>query len=109
MTDDLAYEFLRAAVLGLGSPFGTNEALSAFREKEGANLEVTLTAEAELRRSPIDSFGAAFSFDEHSELSGDFVGFRNVKSARRTRNAFFGKFERNHCDSPRMGFSATIV
>jgi hypothetical protein len=96
MADDLTNHFLGAPIVGFGAPFGTEESLPALFEKEGSDLEVTLTAKTEFRRRAVNSFRAAFSLDEHGQFAGYLVVFRNGKSPRFTFDALFGKIERNH-------------
>ena len=48
VTDHLADEFLGAPIMGAGAAFGAEERRAAFLQKEGAELEVTLTAKTEL-------------------------------------------------------------
>jgi hypothetical protein len=78
VADDLAHEFLGAAVVGFGASLGAEKALTAFFKEESAELEIALTAETEFGRGAINAFRAAFAFDEHGQLESDFViiGYR---------------------------------
>jgi hypothetical protein len=96
MTDDLADEFLGAPVIGFGAPLGAEEALSALGQKAGPELEVTLTAEAELLCGAVDAVGSAFAFDEHGELASDLVPSRDGEGPGGALDAFPEKLEGNH-------------
>jgi hypothetical protein len=77
VTDHLADEFLGAAIVGFGAAFGAEEGKAAFLQKEGAELEVTLTAIAEFGGRAVNTFRAAFAFDQHGEFASDFIVFGN--------------------------------
>jgi hypothetical protein len=96
VADDLAHEFLRAAVVGSGTSFGTEQTLTALLKKESPELKVALAAITEFCGNQVNAFGAAFTFDEHGKLTGDFIVFGNRQGAEIALDAFFGKVERNH-------------
>jgi hypothetical protein len=73
VANDLADEFLGAPVIGFGAAFSAEEGRATFLEKEGAELEVTLTAIAEFGGGMINTLGAAFTLDEHGKFAGDFI------------------------------------
>jgi hypothetical protein len=77
VTDDLADEFLGASVIGFGTPLGAKQRRAAFFEKKGAELEIALTAKAELGGGMVNALGAAFALDKHGEFAGDFIVFGN--------------------------------
>ena len=98
VTDHLADEFLGAPVTRAGAAFGAEESLAAFLQKEGAELEVTLTAKTELGGGTVNAFAAAFALDEHGELAGDFIVFGNGQGTRFALDAVLEKLERKHAD-----------
>jgi len=100
VADDLTNEFLGTPIVRFGTSLGTVESLTSALEKKRADLEVTLTAIPEFGSSMVNSFQAAFTFDEHSQFSGDFIGIDNGKRTGFTFNVFIGKLKRNH-----VGFS----
>jgi hypothetical protein len=77
VTDDLADEFLGASVIRFGAAFGAEEGRATFLQKKGAQLEVTLTTEAEFGGGAVNALRAAFALDEHGEFAGDFIVFGN--------------------------------
>jgi len=77
VTDNLADEFLGASITGFGATFGAEESKAASLQKKGAELEVALTAKAELGGGMLDALRAAFALDEHGEFAGDFIVFGN--------------------------------
>jgi hypothetical protein len=77
VTDHLTDEFLGAPIRGAGAAWGTEERRGAFLQKEGAQLEVTLTAKPELGGGAVNALAAAFALDEHGKLTGDFIVFGN--------------------------------
>lgn len=98
VTDNLADEFLGAAVVGSGAAFGAEEGGGAFLQEEGAELEVTLTAKTELGGGTVNAFAAAFALDEHGELARDFIVFGNGQGARCALDAVLEKLEGKHAD-----------
>lgn len=95
VTDDLTDQFLSAPIVGFGAALGTEQSLAAFFEKEGPELEVTLTAKPEFSSGTVDAFRAAFAVDEHSKFTGDFVIFGNGQGAEFALDTFVEKLERN--------------
>ncbi len=104
--DDLADQFLSAPVVGFGAALGTEQSSAAFFEKEGAELEVTLTAEPEFSSSTVNAVGSAFALDEHGKFARDFIILGNGQGAEFALDAFVEKLERDHEAS---GQSAKIV
>jgi hypothetical protein len=77
VTDHLADQFLGASVRRFGAALGAEEGQAAFLQKEGAELEVTLAAEAEFGGGTVNALRAALALDEHGEFAGDFIVFGN--------------------------------
>jgi hypothetical protein len=98
MADDLTDQFLGTAVIGSGAALVAEEGLAALLQKDSPELEVTLTAKSEFSSGTVNAFGAAFTLDEHGELTRNFVMIGNGKGAELTLDAFFEKFEGNHKD-----------
>lgn len=96
VADDLANQFLGAAVVGFGPSLGAEESLGAALEEQGSELEVTLAAKTEFRSRAIDAIGPAFAFDEHGELTSDFVIFGNGQGSGLALNTLGEKLESNH-------------
>ena len=91
--DHLADEFLGAPIVGSEAAFGAEESLAAFLQKEGAELEVTLPAKAELGGGAVNALAAAFALDEHGELAGDFIVGRDGQGAPFALDAVLEKLE----------------
>ncbi len=96
VTDDLTDQFLGASVVGFGAAFGTEESLPAFVEKEGPELEVTLTAKTEFSSGTVNALRAAFALDEHGKLTRDLIVLGNGQGAEFALDPFVEELERNH-------------
>ena len=73
MADDLADDFVSAAVGAFGAAFATGEGEGTVREEGLSELEVTLFAEAELEGRLEGTESLALALDEHGELVTDLV------------------------------------
>jgi hypothetical protein len=96
MADYLANKFLGAAVFGLGTSLGADESLGPFFTKQGQKLKVALTAVIEPCNDVVDRLVSTLSGNEHGELAGNFILFRDGEGAVLAANPFFGKLDRDH-------------
>jgi hypothetical protein len=96
VTDDLADEFLGASIIGFRATFGAAEGRATFLQKKGAELEVTLTTEAEFGGGAVNAFRAAFALDQHGEFAGDFIVLGNGQGSGWALDAFLEQLEGNH-------------
>jgi hypothetical protein len=96
MADNLANYFLRTTIVGFGTTFGADQPLAPLFEEKSPELKVSLTTETELCGDLIYTQRAAFAFDEHGKLSGDFVMIGDRKRSGIALNGLFRNLERNH-------------
>ena len=96
MADDLANDFLRAAVFCLGASLGADEGLGPFFPEKRQQLKVALAAVIESGNDFVNRLVATLSGDEHGELAGDFILFGDREGAVLAENAFFGELQRDH-------------
>jgi len=100
VANHLADEFLGAAVVGFGSPFGTEETLAALGKEERPELEIALAAITELGGNLVNVFGSAFTGQKHGQFAGDLIVFGNRQGAESTLDAFFKDIDGNHGRPP---------
>jgi hypothetical protein len=96
VANDLANEFLSAAVVGLGTSFGAEESRTTLLEKKRPELEIALAAETEFGGGLVNACGAAFTVDEHGKLAGDLIVFGDRQGATVTLDAFSEQLDGNH-------------
>jgi hypothetical protein len=77
LANDLANRFIGTTGTGLGSAFVAQEGDGTALEVSGAELEITLLAEAEFGGSRLGAKSFEFAFQEHEEFVGDFVILRD--------------------------------
>src|SRR6516225_12313341 len=80
MANDLADQFTGTAVVTFGAAFLTDQGGSSFGDKELAELEVALLAEAKFGGG---AQGAELTlpFNEHGQFAGDYIRGGGCKSA----------------------------
>ena len=96
MPDDLANHFLRATIVGFGTSFGTDESLAPLFKEKSPELKVALTTESKLDCNLVYTERAAFTLDQHGQLSSDFVIVGDGKRAGIALNGLFRNFECDH-------------
>lgn len=96
MTDDLANDFLSAAIFGLGTSLGANEGPGTLFAEQGEQLKVALAAVIEPGNDFVNGLVSTLSGDEHGELAGDLIIIGNGEGAVLAVNPFFGELERDH-------------
>ena len=96
MPDDLANDFLSAAVLCLGTSLGTEEGLGPLFTEKGQELEVTLAAVAESGDDFLDRLVSTLPGDEHRKLAGNLILLGDGEGTVVAANPFFGELERDH-------------
>jgi hypothetical protein len=96
VTDDLTDEFLGAPVVAFGASFGAEEGFASFLEKKSPELEITLTAKAELGGGLVNAFSTAFALDEHRDFTRDFIVIGDGQRTECALDALPEKIEGNH-------------
>ena len=96
VTDDLADDFLSAAIFCLGTALGAEESPGAFFTEKGQQLKVALTAVIEPGNDSVERLVSTLPGNEHGKLAGDLILLRNGEGAILTANPFFGKLESDH-------------
>jgi hypothetical protein len=96
MPDDLANDFLSAAVLCLGASLGADEGFGPFFTEKGQELEVALAAVAESGDDFIDRLVSTLPGDEHGKLAGNLILPGDGEGTVVAANPFFGELERDH-------------
>jgi hypothetical protein len=96
VTDDLANDFLSAAVFCLGASLGANEGPGTLFAEQGEQLKVALAAVIEPGNDFVNRLVSTLSGDEHGELAGDLIIIGDGEGAVIAVNPFFGELERDH-------------
>lgn len=96
VTNDLADDFLSAAVFCFRASLGTNEGLGPLFTKEGQELKVARAAVVEAGNDFVDRLIPALSGDEHRELAGDLIIVGDREDAILALNPFLEEVERDH-------------
>jgi hypothetical protein len=96
MTDYLADHFLGATIIGFGASFRVDQSLPPLFEEKSSELKVALATEAKLCGDLVYAQRAAFTFNKHGKLSGDFVIIRDGKRSGIALNGLFRNLERDH-------------
>ncbi len=96
MPDDLANDFLGAAVLCLGTSLGADEGFGPFFTEKSQELKVALAAVVESGDYFVDRLVSTLPGDEHGKLAGDLILLGDGEGAVVAANPLFGELERDH-------------
>ena len=96
MTDDLADDFVGAAVVGFGSTGLALKGGGALVGQQMAQLEVARLGITELARGGQGAKVGAFTFVDHGQFEGDFVVVGNLQLTRRAGEEVFPVFNGEH-------------
>jgi hypothetical protein len=103
MANDLADDFVGAAVVAFGSAGLAAEGGGAERGEGVSELEIALFAEAELACGLEGSEALALALDEHGEFAGDFVVGEDGEGTSGTKQLLELQIEGEHKDSGARG------